>query len=70
MSSSKAWKPLVQVSLKQHRMADKISPHMIGVLYGCWNARGMSPHAEQLHNTLSSLKGYKIEIKKHKLDEE
>lgn len=64
MSSSKALKPLVQVSLKQNRMAERISPHMIGVLYGCWNSRGMSPHAEQLQNTLASLKGYKIEIKK------
>lgn len=69
-SSSKVWKPLVHVSLKQQRMNEKISPHMIGILYGCWNARGMSPHAEHLHNALSSLNGYKIEIKKQKIDEE
>lgn len=69
-SSSKVWKPLVDVSMKQHRMNEKLSPHMIGIIYGCWNSRGMSPHAEHLHNALSSLNGYKIEIKKQKLDEE
>lgn len=64
--SSKALKPLVQLSVvNQHRTADKLSTHMIGIMFGCWNSRGMSPEAEHLHNTLSSLKGYKIEIKKN-----
>jgi hypothetical protein len=66
MSSSKTLRPLVQLSVvNQHRTADKLSTHMIGIMFGCWNARGMSPEAEHLHNTLSSLKGYKIEIKKN-----
>lgn len=59
-------KPLVQLSVvNQHRTADKLSTHMIGIMFGCWNARGMSPEAEHLHNTLANLKGYKIEIKKN-----
>lgn len=66
MSSSKAIKPLVQLSVvNQHRTADKLSTHMIGIMFGCWNARGQSPEVENLHNTLSNLKGYKIEIKKN-----
>lgn len=65
-SSSKALKPLIQLSvINQQRTADKLSTHTIGIMFGCWNARGMSPEAEHLHNTLSSLKGYKIEIKKN-----
>lgn len=64
MSSSKAIKPLVQLSVvNQHRTADKLSTHMIGIMFGCWNSRGMTPEAENLHDSLSSLK-YKIEIKK------
>lgn len=64
-SSSKALKPLVQLSVvNQHRTADKLSTHMIGIMFGCWNARGVSPEHD-FHNTLASLKGCKIEIKKN-----
>lgn len=67
MSQKKALNTLVQLSVvNQHRTADKLSTHMIGIMFGCWNSRGLSPEAEHLHSALSNgLKGYKIEIKKN-----
>lgn len=63
--SSKALRPLVQLSVvNQHRTADKLSTHMIGIMFGCWNARGQSAEAEQLHNAVSELNCYIMEVKK------
>lgn len=63
--SSKALNPLIQLSVvNQYRTADKLSTHMIGVMFGCWNARGQTPETENLHNALSELNGYIMEVKK------
>lgn len=64
--SSKALNPLIQLSVvNQYRTSDKLSTHMIGVMFGCWNARGQTPETEKLHRAVSELNGFINEFKKY-----